>query len=695
MAMDVLSQVLAKSFTKKTAEGMGAVKGKDGFSPTISENENNTANTFKLNITTSTGTVTTPNLMPQNFFNTVEEMVANTDLLEGSIVNTLGYYEAGDGGAATYLVVDENYDGIAINNKFALIYNGAVNLQSLGAKNDGSVAINTLIDTVKTYCKTIELNNGTYAISTDWYRNNLDIKYTGNGRLKFDKYIKSLSNQDLTIMEEGAYIPYLDDDTYSGMHLPSEIIRKNGTWKISSYKRLDDMSIYASTLNNALTMGVIEQIKDTTLPDTFTVCIGDCTMYGYIGSEWKVLSDGVAIDQIALYPANWSSETDTVAIDHTLITKKDGHIEIAMTKELFQNGDTTYLIHYWTNKYVFADNGVEPSDVKAYLCVHELWIKEPEAENILSGTCGMDLRGIDGYDTLEFGVGRAMALTSTKRNVTFNTLNDTNYAKFRREKTIDPTKPKNSNEVTLSDIAKYDYHTNYNKTILIPPKNTSTQKYGLVCTIKVASNTSFSLTIAIRHLLSSYTKSIGGVVEVDFTSSAVKVVRAISNYGLIDGCIFAEYDSDNSVVNVYYNQSSSFGSYGYSLLTFDIMGARLQEDDPINVPSGLSTRDVYKPSNIGSISFWQEGDIPTGAVTLNLSSLPAASDVRAGFFAYDYTNKCPKWFNGTSFVSAEDTFKTEVNTKLGTTDISAIGDGTITGAIATLKSLIDSLSTTN
>ena len=53
---------LAKRYVKKTLQGQGALKGQDGFSPTIKENPNNTDNDYRLDITDKNGTITTPNL---------------------------------------------------------------------------------------------------------------------------------------------------------------------------------------------------------------------------------------------------------------------------------------------------------------------------------------------------------------------------------------------------------------------------------------------------------------------------------------------------------------------------------------------------------------------------------------------------------------------------------------------------------
>lgn len=54
--------IQAKRYVKKTLEGQGALKGQDGFSPTVKENPSNTYNDYRLDITDKNGTITTPNL---------------------------------------------------------------------------------------------------------------------------------------------------------------------------------------------------------------------------------------------------------------------------------------------------------------------------------------------------------------------------------------------------------------------------------------------------------------------------------------------------------------------------------------------------------------------------------------------------------------------------------------------------------
>ena len=54
---------LAKSYVKKTLQGQGALKGQDGFSPTVKENPNNTDDDYRFDVTDKKGTFTTPNLI--------------------------------------------------------------------------------------------------------------------------------------------------------------------------------------------------------------------------------------------------------------------------------------------------------------------------------------------------------------------------------------------------------------------------------------------------------------------------------------------------------------------------------------------------------------------------------------------------------------------------------------------------------
>nr|WP_278765451.1 NosD domain-containing protein [Limosilactobacillus mucosae] len=74
-------------------------------------------------------------------YRTVAAMVADSNLKEGSYVETAGYYEFADGGGAKYLIVDSKpaTPSVALTNGLyaELITEDCINIKQLGAKGDG------------------------------------------------------------------------------------------------------------------------------------------------------------------------------------------------------------------------------------------------------------------------------------------------------------------------------------------------------------------------------------------------------------------------------------------------------------------------------------------------------------------------------------------------------------------------------
>ena len=60
MGLDLLTLAIAK---KNAGSGTPGKDGTDGFSPVITENEDNEGDIYKLDIKTKTNTITTPNLI--------------------------------------------------------------------------------------------------------------------------------------------------------------------------------------------------------------------------------------------------------------------------------------------------------------------------------------------------------------------------------------------------------------------------------------------------------------------------------------------------------------------------------------------------------------------------------------------------------------------------------------------------------
>lgn len=124
------------------------------------------------------------NLKKIKHFNSVAEMKACTTLIETYVVMTLGYYEANDGGGATYRIrekidTDEEDNGsihFLQNNLVAeLVVENVVNLKQFGVKNDGVTDCTTQVKNAISFGKSLIGCGGTVVISSA-----IDIKNATN-----------------------------------------------------------------------------------------------------------------------------------------------------------------------------------------------------------------------------------------------------------------------------------------------------------------------------------------------------------------------------------------------------------------------------------------------------------------------------------------------------------------------------------
>lgn len=120
-------------------------------------------------------------------FNTVADMKSCLTLIPGDVVQTLGYYDANDGGSALYQIVNDNSledDGGSVHSltnglRAKIIIDSSVNVKQFGAYGDGVVddteaiknAINyidNLInkDIIFTECTSIIISSGKYKITS-------------------------------------------------------------------------------------------------------------------------------------------------------------------------------------------------------------------------------------------------------------------------------------------------------------------------------------------------------------------------------------------------------------------------------------------------------------------------------------------------------------------------------------------------
>lgn len=111
-------------------------------------------------------------------FNNVEEMKASNTLKAGALGKTLGFYVAGDGGGANYLVVDtiaeDEADGASIialqNGLYAkLLIQDVLNIKTLGAYGDGEHDDTSIINKAFDVLKSIMIEGNADAIGGKYY----------------------------------------------------------------------------------------------------------------------------------------------------------------------------------------------------------------------------------------------------------------------------------------------------------------------------------------------------------------------------------------------------------------------------------------------------------------------------------------------------------------------------------------------
>lgn len=106
-------------------------------------------------------------------FPDVSAMCSAPGLAVGTTVRTAGYYEAGDGGGAYYQVIparEKSYDRVGNNVGFRPVFEGEVNVKTLGAKGDGitddTVHLNEAQTAGRDFALPVYLPAGSYRASS-------------------------------------------------------------------------------------------------------------------------------------------------------------------------------------------------------------------------------------------------------------------------------------------------------------------------------------------------------------------------------------------------------------------------------------------------------------------------------------------------------------------------------------------------
>ena len=131
------------------------------------------------------------------YYNTVADMKADTKLQEGDLVETMGYYEVNDGGAAQYIIKNSSskyYETLNNNLLAELIYNHILNVKCFGARGDNSTNDTSIIQNrinIALSRDTIFFPYGTYRIN-NLFIDDKSLKFLGQGNTSINASASTL-----------------------------------------------------------------------------------------------------------------------------------------------------------------------------------------------------------------------------------------------------------------------------------------------------------------------------------------------------------------------------------------------------------------------------------------------------------------------------------------------------------------------
>ena len=144
-------------------------------------------------------------------FPTVADMISEENLIDGMVVQTAGFYSAGDGGGAKYRIVSSGTaDDIFVheldNGLFAILImeSGFVNVKQVGAKGDGTTDDTSVIEAVTANgdCMTIYFPEGVYIVTPKTQDRNQSSSET---TLKYGKVALQIDRDNVTICGDGMH----------------------------------------------------------------------------------------------------------------------------------------------------------------------------------------------------------------------------------------------------------------------------------------------------------------------------------------------------------------------------------------------------------------------------------------------------------------------------------------------------------
>ena len=144
-------------------------------------------------------------------FDTVADMKNSSDLKEGLICETLGFYSIGDGGASKYIIENNGtgneLDSFSIGSLYAnMLYGDCINIRQLGALPDAGYNCTSVL----LYAISAARNKRIYIPNGEWYFS--ETLFTGTdgfelyGNWSFDQYEKNNATIILPFNTNQAYI---------------------------------------------------------------------------------------------------------------------------------------------------------------------------------------------------------------------------------------------------------------------------------------------------------------------------------------------------------------------------------------------------------------------------------------------------------------------------------------------------------
>ena len=239
-------------------------------------------------------------------FDSVSAMKASTNLIEGSVAKTTGFYSAGDIGGATYNIrakteldtpneIDlfDLYDNTLVAE---LVYESEMNVKQFGAKGDGSTDDTAVIQYAVSHCSNVYVPDGTYMIDTHYdttYKSGITMPSNSKLSMSENATLKAIANNYLNyymidirgvhdvIIEGGNILG--DKDTHTG---------EEGEWGHGIYIRLNSYNIKIKDVKITKTWGDGITITGASNVETQNLIIDGCRRNGY------TVADGVNVHSL-------------------------------------------------------------------------------------------------------------------------------------------------------------------------------------------------------------------------------------------------------------------------------------------------------------------------------------------------------------------------------------------------------------